>query len=116
MWLHKLGTDQSNDSCLYHEKDDTLSLDLDASESKKYIFVLSNSKTTGFILYLDISRLKDGLMVLTPRLDGISTSASHSRNYFFIRRRSAEFFNSEVLACPVDNISATTVIIPHRQR
>lgn len=116
MWLHKLGTDQANDSCLYHEKDDTLTLDLEASESKKYLFVSSNSKTTGFIFYLDISRPEDGLKVLTPRLDGIDTSASHRGNHFFIRRRSDEVFNSEVLACPVENISATTVLIPHRQR
>lgn len=115
-WLHKLGTEQSLDRCLYHEKDDILSLDLTASESKKFVFVLSESPTTKFIFYLDVSKLEDGLIVLTPRLDGIDTSASHRGNHFFIKRRSDECYNSEILACPVDNTSDTTVLLPHRPR
>nr|POE78721.1 protease 2 [Quercus suber] len=42
-WLHKLGTQQSSDTCLYYEKDDTFSLDLQASESKKFLFVASET-------------------------------------------------------------------------
>nr|XP_009773549.1 PREDICTED: prolyl endopeptidase-like isoform X2 [Nicotiana sylvestris] len=114
VWLHKLGTNQSDDSCLYHEKDETFSLDLQASESKKYLFVASESKITRFVFYLDTSKPENGLLVLTPRMTGIDTSASHRGNHFFIQRRSDECFNSELLACPVENISATTVILPHR--
>ncbi|GFQ03176.1 protease 2 [Phtheirospermum japonicum] len=114
VWLHKLGTEQSSDSCLYHETDDMFSLDLVASESKKFLFVESESKTTRFVFYLDISKPENGLIVLAPRLDGTDTSASHRGNHFFIKRRSDECFNSEILACPLDNISATTVLLPHR--
>ncbi|OMO62317.1 hypothetical protein COLO4_33142 [Corchorus olitorius] len=116
VWLHKLGSDQSDDSCLYHEKDDMFSLDLQASESEKYLFVASESKMTRFVFYLEVSKPEDGLKVLTPRINGIDTSASHRGSHFFIQRRSDEFFNSELLACPVDNTSATTVLIPHRAR
>lgn len=116
VWLHKLGTEQSSDSCLYHEKDDMFSLDLEASESKHYLFVSSESKTTRFVFYLDISKTDNGLTILTPRVAGIDTSVSHSGNHFFILRRSDECFNSELLACPVDNPSATTILLPHRPR
>ncbi|XVF67059.1 hypothetical protein PTKIN_Ptkin10aG0090500 [Pterospermum kingtungense] len=114
VWLHKLGSDQSTDPCLYQEKDDMFSLDLQASESEKYLFVGSESKITRFVFYLEVSKPEDGLRVLTPRINGIDTSVSHRGNHFFIRRRSDEFFNSELLACPVDDTSATTVLIPHR--
>ncbi|CAK9143075.1 unnamed protein product [Ilex paraguariensis] len=114
VWLHVLGTDQSDDSCLYHEKDNMFSLDLEASESKKFLFVASESKITRFVFYLDTSKPENGLMLLTPRLDGIDTSVSHRGSHFFIRRRSEEIFNSELLVCPLDNISATTVLLPHR--
>ncbi|KAG8365725.1 hypothetical protein BUALT_Bualt17G0001800 [Buddleja alternifolia] len=114
VWLHKLGTEQSLDPCLYHEKDDMFSLDLSASESKKFLFVGSESKITRFVFYLDISMPDNGLVVLTPRVDGIETSASHRGNHFFIKRRSDECFNSEILACPLDNTSATTILLPHR--
>lgn len=115
MWLHKLGSDQLSDTCLYHEKDDMYSLALEASESKKYLFVGSESKITRFVSYLDVSKPEE-LRVLTPRVVGTDTSVSHQGNHFFIKRRTAEFFNSELLACPVDNTSETTVLIPHRER
>ncbi|XP_049382845.1 uncharacterized protein LOC125847223 [Solanum stenotomum] len=114
VWLHELGTNQLDNSCLYHENDETFSLDLQASESKKYLFIASESKITRFVFYLDTSKPENGLVVLTSRVTGIDTSASHRGNHFFIKRRSDECFNSELLACPVENISATTVLLPHR--
>ncbi|KDO77007.1 hypothetical protein CISIN_1g004368mg [Citrus sinensis] len=113
-WLHKLEADQSNDICLYHEKDDIYSLGLQASESKKFLFIASESKITRFVFYLDVSKPEE-LRVLTPRVVGVDTAASHRGNHFFITRRSDELFNSELLACPVDNTSETTVLIPHRE-
>ncbi|XP_050372229.1 uncharacterized protein LOC126790128 [Argentina anserina] len=114
-WLHKLGTEQSSDSCLYHEKDDMFSLELQASESKQFLFVASESKTTRFNFYLDALRPEGGLVVLTPRQNGIDTFVSHRGNHFFIQRRSDQFFNSEVIACSVQNTSETTVLLPHRE-
>ncbi|XP_042473540.1 protease 2-like [Zingiber officinale] len=114
-WLHKLENDQSNDVCLYHEKDDTFSIDLQASESKQYLFIASESKTTRFLYYLNILKLENGLVSLTPRVSGIDTSASHRGNHFFIKRRSNEFYNSELLVCPIDNVNETTILLPHRE-
>ncbi|GJN39425.1 hypothetical protein PR202_gb28543 [Eleusine coracana subsp. coracana] len=115
VWLHKLGSDQSSDTCLYHEEDDTFSLGLQASESKQYLFVESGSKNTSFIFYLDTSKQNKDLVVLTSRVCGIDTMASHRGNHFFIKRRSDEFYNSELVACPLDNVAETTVLLPHRE-
>ncbi|EPS68624.1 hypothetical protein M569_06143, partial [Genlisea aurea] len=114
VWLHKLGTEQSLDQCLYHEKDDMFSVGLHASESKKFLFIESESKTTRFVSYLDISKLDEGLVVLTQRSDGIETSASHRGDHFFVIRKSDDCFNSEILVCPVNDTSAITVLLPHR--
>lgn len=111
-----MGTDQSSDTCLYHEKDDTFSLELHASESKQFLFVASESKTTTIGLYLDVSNPEGGLKILMPHVNGVDASFSHRGNHFFIRRRTDEFFNSELLACPIDNISETILLIPHRKR
>lgn len=92
------------------------SLDLQASESKQYLFVESESKNTQFIFYINILKQESGLMTLTPRVDGVDTSASHRGNHFFIKRRSEEFYNSELVACPLDDVTATAVLLPHRER
>lgn len=116
MWLHRLTSDQSSGRCLYHEEDEMFSLDLYASESKQYLFVASESKNTRFIFYLEISKRDGGLLTLTPRVYGIDTSASHRGNHFYIQRRSEEFYNSELVTCPVGNVSETVVLLPHRER
>lgn len=92
------------------------SLDLQVSESKQYLFVGSESKNTRSVFYIDVSKKESGLMTLTPRVYGVDISASHRGNHFFIKRRSEEFYNSELLACPLDNVSETTVLLPHRER
>ncbi|XP_021750642.1 uncharacterized protein LOC110716331 [Chenopodium quinoa] len=115
VWLHKLRTDQSSDSCLYHEKDEKFSLYPNISESECYVFVASESKTTRFIFYLDTSKPEEGLNVLTPCTQGVSTYASHRGEHFFIGRRNDVCFNSELLACPIGNLSAMTVLLPHRE-
>ncbi|XP_050218483.1 uncharacterized protein LOC126669151 [Mercurialis annua] len=115
VWLHKLGTDQSSDSCLYHEKDDKFCLGLAASESEKYIFIVSDSQCTRSVLYIDVSNPEGGAKVFAPCVHGVDITVSHRGNHFFIQRRTDELFNSELLACPVDNICATTVLIPHRE-
>ncbi|KAE8660951.1 Prolyl oligopeptidase family protein isoform 2 [Hibiscus syriacus] len=73
-WLHKLGSDQCNDSMLYHEKDDMFSLGLQASESENFLFISSGSAVTSFVFYLEVCKLDEGLKVLTPRIQGIDTS------------------------------------------
>ncbi|XXG86870.1 hypothetical protein AAC387_Pa11g1695 [Persea americana] len=116
VWLHNLQSDQSSDRCLYHEKDDMFSLGLHTSESKRYLFVGSRSKNTRFLFYLDVSKQEDGLVASTPRLGGIDTSVSHcGDHFFFIKKRSDEFYNSELLVCPINNPTATTVLLPHRE-
>ncbi|VFQ86339.1 unnamed protein product [Cuscuta campestris] len=113
-WLHMSGTSQAHDTCLFHEKDERFSLDLQESESKKFLFLASESKTTRFVLYLDISKREKELVFLTQRVSGIETYVSHRGNHFFIQRRSDECFNSELLACPMEDVSHTTALLPHR--
>lgn len=91
-------------------------VDIKSSESEKFLFVSSESKNTSFVLYLDNSKPDDGLATLTPCVYGVDTSVSHRGDHFFIKRRTDEFFNSEVLVCPIHDLSSTTVVIPHRER
>ena len=114
-----MGRKQARDKCLYHEENDKFSLHVHASEDKKFLFVTSASKTTGFNFYLDVSKPEDGLIVVTLCKEGIDTSVSHRGNHFFILRRTDEFFNSEVVACPVAcplDKTAETIVLSHRER
>uniref|UniRef100_A0A7C9APB4 Peptidase S9A N-terminal domain-containing protein n=1 Tax=Opuntia streptacantha TaxID=393608 RepID=A0A7C9APB4_OPUST len=82
---------------------------------KRFLLTSSESKNYEVCLLFGHPKPSEGLKVLTPLVEGVSTYASHRGDHFFIKRRSGVCFNSELLACPVDNISATTVILPHRE-
>lgn len=114
VWRHKLDAEQSEDILLYHEMDEEFYLDLYAAESKEYLFVCSGSKTTQFVLYLSVDDTLQELKLLTPRITGTDTLVSHRGGHFFIQRRSEDLYNSELLVCPVESVSTTTVLLPHR--
>ncbi|KAG6556548.1 hypothetical protein Mapa_001487 [Marchantia paleacea] len=114
VWRHNLQSDQSSDTCTYHEKDVEHWLDIGSSESDKYLLVTSASKITQFVLFLDKNNPDGELEYLSPRVDGVDMSVAHARNHFFITRRSEEIYNSELLVYPVEDRSAPVVLLPHR--
>ncbi|BBN08503.1 oligopeptidase B [Marchantia polymorpha subsp. ruderalis] len=114
VWRHNLQSDQSSDTCIYHEKDVEHWLDLGSSESDKYLLVTSASKITQFVLFLDKKNPDGELEYLSPRVDGVDISVAHARNHFFITRRSEETYNSELLVSPIEDRSAPVVLLPHR--
>lgn len=116
VWRHKLYTEQSEDVLLYYEDNVEFFLEMYSSESRDYILVVSGSKTTSFNQYLRTSHPDGQLKTLTPKVDGVDTTVTHSGRHFFIIRRSDEFFNSELVVCPVDDVASTTVLLPHRPR
>ncbi|KAJ7284324.1 hypothetical protein O6H91_Y337700 [Diphasiastrum complanatum] len=114
-WRHELHTEQSQDVCLYHEEDEEYFLDIISSESEEYLFVLSGSKMTSFILYMKKNSPAKELRYLTQRIKGIDTIATHRGGHFFIKQRSEDAFNSELLICPIEDVSKTSILIPHRE-
>lgn len=116
VWRHRLNNNQSDDECLYHEKNEEHYIDLRKSESEEYIFVYSGTKVTQFVLYLSSNEPNGDMKPLSPHIEGEDYSVTHRGNHFYFTRRSEEIFNSELLVAPVTNISAFTVLLSHRPR
>jgi len=73
VWRQHLGSDQSDDTCLYHEKDEEFHLELHQSESKEYHFFVSGNKTTQFVLYLNLFDPRKELKYVTQCIEGVDT-------------------------------------------
>ncbi|CAM6106101.1 unnamed protein product [Calypogeia fissa] len=114
VWRHKVGSEQSEDKLIYHEQDVEHWLEITETDSESYFLVYSGSKVTQFVLFLDKRNPDGDLKPLTGRVDGVDFTAAHRGDDFFIIKRSAEFYNSELLVAPVDNPSATITLLPHR--
>lgn len=111
-----MGIDQSEDKCLYHEDNEEYYLELHKSESQEYIFLYSGTKVTQFALYLSTRESTGDMKPLSPKIEGEDYFVTHRGGHFFFTRRSDKFFNSELLVAPVDNISAFSLLLPHRPR
>ena len=73
VWRQHLGSDQSDDTCLYHEKDEEFYLELHQSESKEYHFIVFGSKTKKFVLYLNLADPRKELKYVTQHVEAVDT-------------------------------------------
>lgn len=78
LWLHRLGTAQSDDVRLFHEPDERFWLGAGITRSRRYLVIGVGSKITSEELLLDLSDLTAPPRVVWPRRDGIEYSVDHA--------------------------------------
>jgi len=85
IFRHTLGTPAEGDVEIYHEKDETFSVAVNASRSRKYIFIFSFSTLTTESRYLDASQPLGEFKVFQPRVRGLEYQPDHLGDKFYIR-------------------------------
>jgi len=85
IFRHTLGTPAESDVEVYHEKDETFSVAVNASRSRKYIFIFSFSTLTTESRYLDASEPLGEFKVFQPRVRGLEYQPDHLGDKFYIR-------------------------------
>jgi len=81
---HTLGTDPSYDTEIYHEKDNTFSVYVSKSKSKKYLFIGSNSTLSTEVRYLPADDPRGEFAIIQKREKDHEYSVSHFEDKFFI--------------------------------
>ena len=84
IFRHVLGTPAKNDKEIFHESDDTFSVYVGHSRSKKYIFIVSNSTLTSEYRYLDASQPQGEFTIFQPRTRGLEYQVDHLGDRFYI--------------------------------
>ncbi|MBM3298152.1 MAG: S9 family peptidase, partial [Candidatus Aminicenantes bacterium] len=82
---HVLGTPADEDVEVFHETDETFSVSVDDSRSRKYIFLHSHSTLTTESRFIDAARPGDEFRVFLPRARGHEYQVDHLGDAFFIR-------------------------------
>ncbi|HCG54735.1 MULTISPECIES: S9 family peptidase [Brevibacterium] len=78
VWRHAVGTDSSDDVCIFHEPDERFFVGSGFSRSGKYMFVVTGSKTTTGFWSLESEDLEAAPQVVWPRIDGVEYSVEHA--------------------------------------
>ncbi|MEF7563695.1 S9 family peptidase [Bacillus infantis] len=112
LWRHRLGSENSSDELLYEEKDITFSLYVSKSQSGKYIFAHSRSKTTSEVRLLDAASPLTPLQLVDERREGIEYSVEHWEDDLLILTNE-DALNFQLLRCPADALSARMKVVGH---
>ena len=102
VFRHVLGQESKKDTLIFEEKDERFELSLEKSRSRKYIFLISESKTTTEVHFLDADDPAGNLRLLSPRAQGVLYQVDHSGDRFFIvTNDQAE--NFKIVTAPISN-------------
>ncbi len=103
LWRHRLGSKASSDELIYEEKSVTFTLFINKSQSGKFIFVHSDSKTTSEIRLLDADSPLSPLQLIDVRRDGIEYDVEHWGDDLLILTNE-EALNFQLLRCPLNDL------------
>jgi len=113
---HKLATLASQDSEVYFENDETFSVSLSRTKSRKYILINSSQTLATEVRYIDASKPEGEAKVFEPRTRNHEYSIDHLNGYFYIRTNTgnAENFKLMKTSEKTTGLDYWTDVIPHR--
>ncbi len=113
---HTLGTSYEQDEEVFHEEDDTFSVFIYKTKSKKYLIIGSESTLTSEYRFLDADNPDGEFKVIQPRIRGLEYSADHFDKDFYIRTN-LDALNFKLVKTPVSSTEKENwqEVIPHRE-
>ncbi|MFO7617838.1 MAG: S9 family peptidase [Bacteroidales bacterium] len=100
---------------VYHESDETFSVDISRSKSGRYLFIRSYSTLSSEFRYLDADRPEAAAVVIHPREKDHLYEVEHLGDHFFIRtNRNAVNFRLMRATVSSPGINHWFEVIPHR--
>ncbi|MGQ9621220.1 MAG: S9 family peptidase [Bacteroidales bacterium] len=113
---HKLATLPSSDSVTFFESDETFSVYLTRSKSRKYIFINSIHTLASEVRYIDASKPDKEPLVFEPRKRNHEYQINHIGEDFYIRTNAYSAFNFKLMKTSGKNTAREfwKELIPHR--
>ena len=116
IFKHKLGSNQAEDVLVYFEKDETFSVDIAKSKSRKYLAIEAESTLTTEYRILEADNLDGKFRVFQKRVRGLEYSINHYGDSFYILTNKDEATNFKLMKTLETATSKEnwTEVIPHR--
>lgn len=117
IFKHKLGTSQEADQLVYFEKDDTFSVDISKSKSRKYLAIESGSTLTTEYRILNADTPDGKFKIFQKRKRGVEYSVNHYQDSFYILTNKDKAENFKLMKTPENATSSENwvEIIGHRE-
>lgn len=116
VFLHKLGTDVSQDQLVFHEKDETFDVTIQKSKSQKYIFIFTSSTISDETLFISADQPLGKWTVIQPRIPNLEYSVDHYESDFYLITNADAATNFKLMKTKITlpGKENWTEVIPHR--
>ena len=117
IFKHIVGTNVTNDTLIFTEKDETFSTYIYRSKSKKYLIIGSESTLTSEYQILEATNPEGTFKIFQKRTHGLEYSVSHYNNHFYIVTNKDEATNFKLMVTQEDKTAKENWkdLIPHRE-
>ncbi|GGE97524.1 oligopeptidase B [Chishuiella changwenlii] len=117
IWKHKLGTDASEDTLVFEEKDDTFSVYVYKSKSREYIIIGSSSTVSDEYRFIPANEPDAEFKIFQERERDLEYSIEHFGKEFYIQTNKDDAFNFKLMKTSIEKTEQNNWIdvIPHRE-
>jgi oligopeptidase B len=115
IYRHTIGTTQSKDVLVYHEKDKSNYIGINKGFANKYIYIYSGNTLNNEILFIDAKKPTNTFKTFAARMPNVLYNVDEHDNQFYITTNK-DAVNFKLMACPLNKTSVANwkEIIPHR--
>ena len=102
---------------MYEEVDETYSVYVSSSKSRKYIFISSHSTTTTEYRFIEADQPQANFKVIHPRTSGLEYDVEHFGDHFYFHTNLNKATNFQIMRTPIDQTSSEfwEPLLPHRE-
>jgi len=98
---HRLGTAQSADTVVFHEKDGLFNVSAHLSKDEKYLFITTGSIETSEYHFIPTNNIEQAPQAIQTRIAGLRYSVEHHNALFYILTNADNAINQKLVTCPV---------------
>lgn len=117
IWKHTLGTDPSEDTLIFEEKDDTFNAFVFKTKSRKYIIIGSSSTVSDEYRFIPADQPNAEWKVIQKRERNLEYSVEHYGDHFYILTNKDNATNFKLMKTSVHKTDKSNWVdvIPHRK-
>jgi oligopeptidase B len=115
VWRHVLGSDPAGDALVYQEDDETFSVGVWKTKSRRYVMIGSFQTLSTEVRYVDAARPADAFVVFEPRQRDHEYEVDHIDDWFYVKTN-LDARNFRLMRTPVGRTGkeAWEEVIAHR--
>ena len=116
VYKHKINLPDQADVLVYEEVDETYSVNVRSSKSRKYILISCHSTTTSEHRFIEASQPESDFILIQPRTPNLEYDIEHFGDHFYIHTNYDEAINFQIMRTTVDQTTSDfwQPLLPHR--